>query len=668
MKQLQRTVLRLSLLFVTIAFLLPASICAKKQEGVLPKKYTELKAGDISSIRQMLEEGISVNAVDEKGHSLLMLAAYKGDIKTVKFLIEAGADISQQNRKPGLYFGDTPLEYALRGKQKEMVDYFLSLPAGKNAKSDKMITAIYACGLQSNHEMLKYLLDKGVVLSDEDKINTMILSVSSAYIKVSDETRKTIVLLLQDMVVDADDLRKSKYLRQNDKRGWNEEKINQILAIQESYQNKIKKKEAEQKSQDSLRHLLESGQADTIRFNYSKSTVLNLKEGSTKSTIIVTPRVDRIENEQGTKSSIVTWILLGLTILTVYYCCQQMVTHVYKERPTYLFPYIATYLLGGWAIYSIFSCVYRNLDDIMVRKQGEEKIAVLDVMSIPQQYKHRGQYHSYHVTQRYFVFTGNDSIRIAVNQGNTRFDADDYTEEERKHIKVRYDSDLRKLAVDNEKYFMQNLIWISFMGLLVLLYLLFCWGVFNGVLDAIQRKLFKPAVKDKRVLKHVEEEEEEETPFEIQIESMQIFGESVAVDTYWTLSDKEYLSMEEFIQDVQRSEQLHDSLPEERIRPERVLFNHPYVHISLSPLDGCLYGKEDINLYLTADNGFSFTEGELLFKVHHAMIPYLDRLKERTLAVVLGIGYKKESNVAKCSLMFQSEVEDDDEEEEDDEE
>lgn len=667
MKQLQRTVLRLSLLFVTIAFLLPASICAKKQEGVLPKKYTELQAGDTSSIQQMLEEGISVNAVDEKGHSLLMLAAYKGDMQTVKFLIEAGADISQQNRKPGLYFGDTPLEYALRGKQKKMVDFFLSLPADKNAKSDKMITAIYACGLQSNYEMLKYLLDKGVVLSDEDKINTMILSISSAYIKVSDETWKTIMLLLQDMVVDADDLRKSKYLRQNDKRGWNEEKINQILAIQESYQNKIKKKEAEQKSQDSLRHLLESGQADTIRFNYSKSTVLNLKEGSTKSIITVTPRVDRIENEQGTKSSTVAWILLGLTILTVYYCCQQMVTHVYKERPDYLFPYIATYLLGGWAIYSIFSCVYRNLDDIMVRKQGEEKIAVLDVMSIPQQYKHRGQYHSYYETNRYFVFTGNDSIRIAVNQGNTRFDADDYTEEERKHIKVRYDSDLRKLAVDNEKYFMQNLIWISFMGLLVLLYLLFCWGVFNGVLDAIQRKLFKPAAKDKRVLKHVEEEEEE-TPFEIQIESMQIFGESVAVDTYWTLSDKEYLSMEEFIQDVQRSEQLHDSLPEERINPKRVLFNHPYVHISLSPLDGCLYGEEDINLYLTADNGFSFTEGELLFKVHHAMIPYLDRLKERTLAVVLGIGYKKESNVAKCSLMFQSEVDDDEEDYEEDEE
>lgn len=654
--------------FVCILFLFPAFICAEQQpSSVLPKKYTELQAGDIPSIRQMLEEGISVNAVDEKGHSLLMLAAYKGDIKTVKFLIEAGADISQQNRKPGLYFGDTPLEYALRGKQKKMVDFFLSLPAGKNAKSDKMITAIYSCGLQSNYEMLKYLLDKGVVLSDEDKINTMILSISSAYIKVSDETRKTIMLLLQDMVVDADDLRKSKYLRQNDKRGWNEEKINQILAIQESYQNKIKKKEAEQKSQDSLRHLLESGQADTIRFNYSKSTVLNLKEGSTKSIIKVTPRVDRIENEQGTKNATVAWILLGLTILTVYYCCQQMVTHVYKERPDYLFPYIATYLLGGWAIYSIFSCVYRNLDDIMVRKQGEEKIAVLDVMSIPQQYKHRGQYHSYHVTQRYFVFTGNDSIRIAVNQGNTRFDADDYTEEERKHIKVRYDSNLRKLAIDNEKYFMQNLIWISFMGLLVLLYLLFCWGVFNGVLDAIQRKLFKPAVKDKRVLKHVEEDEEE-TPFEIQIESIRVFNESADVDTYWTLSDKVYLSMEEFIQDVQRSEQLHDSLPEERIHPERVLFNHPYVHISLSPLDGCLYGKEDINLYLTADNGFSFTEGELLFKVHHAMIPYLDRLKERTLAVVLGIGYKKESNVAKCSLMFQSEVEDDEEEEEDDEE
>ncbi|WP_294473257.1 ankyrin repeat domain-containing protein [uncultured Bacteroides sp.] len=640
--------------FVCILFLFPVFICAKQQpSSVLPKKYTELRAGDISSIRQMLEEGISVNAVDEKGHSLLMLAAYKGDIKTVKFLIEAGADINQLNRKPGLCFANTPLEYALRGKQKKMVDYLLFLSTDDNAKSDKMITAIYACGLQSNYEMLKYLLDKGVVLSDEDKINTMILSVSSAFIKVSDETQKTIMLLLQDMVVDADDLRKSRLLRQNDKRGWNEEKINQILTIQESYQNKIKKQKAEQKSQDSLRHLLESRQTDT----HSKSSVMSTEEKWTR-----IERVDYIKNEQGNKSAVVSWILLGLTILTVYYCCQQMVTHVYKERPDYLFPYIVTYLLGGWALYSIFSCVYRNLDDIIVRKQGEEKIAVLDLVSIPQQYEHRKQYHTYYEMHRYFVFTGNDSIRIAVNQGNTRFDADDYTEDELKHIKVRYDSSLRKLAVDNEKYFMQNLIWISFMGLLVLVYLLFCWGVFNGVLDAIQRKLFKPAVKDKRVLEDVEEDEEE-TPFEIQIERMQIFGESVAVDTYWTLSDKEYFSMKEFIQDVQHSEELHDSLPDERINPERVLFNHPYVHISLSPLDGCLYGEEDINLYFTSDNGFSFTEGELLFKVHHAMIPYLDRLKERTLAAVLGIGYKKESNVVKCLLMFQSEVEDEDYEE-----
>lgn len=635
-------------LFLWLLFCPVFVFAQKKSYQKIPQKYTGLETFDISTLHKMLEEGVSVNAIDEKGNSLLMLAAYEGDMEKVKYLIDAGADINQRNEKNIYTFGDTPLDYAIRGKHKELVDLFLSMNVDVNAKFRRATSTIYKCGMTRNYEMLRYLLlEKKVVVSDEDKINTMLVTLPHYNAPVTPAERQIIALLLRDLEVDADDLWNSSLTDRDEYRDV--KKVQTILRIQDSEEETKKRQAAEQRVQDSLKMLLETGKADTLRYNYVKGMVG--KGDSWRSKITVVPRVDFVENEQGNKSTATTWMLLGFTILMVHYCCRQIVTHVYRERPTYLFPYIAIYLLGSWAVYSIFSCVYQNLDEILVRKHGEEKTAVLNSESSTRQYRHRGQYHTYYIRNYYFVFTGNDSIRIAVNQGNTCFDADDYTEEERKHIKVRYDSASRKLVVDNDKYFMENRIWISFMFLLLLLILMFSWGVFNGVLYAMQRKVNKWAERPKRVPL----DEAPRKPFKLEIDKFHFFEDDVSVDTFWTLSSKEYQSMEDFIRDVQCSEQLHGSGPDERINPDRILFHLPKVHIS--PSDEYILGDEDISILLASDNGCYFTEGELLFKLHHAMIPYLDRLKEHTIAVILGYGYTEGSGVAEFTLMFQSEVE-----------
>ncbi len=638
-------------LFVAVLFLSPVFTYAQKQQALLPQKYADSKAGDTNSLQQMLKEGISINAVDEKGNSLLMLASYEGDMKKVRFLIDAGADINQHNEKNFLTFGDTPLDFAIRGRQKEIVDLFLSLNVDVNAKFRKATSTIYKCGMTGNYEMLHYLFQKGVVVSDEDKINTMILALPRLDMPVRQESRQIIRLLLQDLEVEADDIWKSSFVKRDDPRDV--KRVETILAIQDSDKETKKMQAAEQREQDSLRLLLESGQADTIRYNYTEG--MTGRGDKWRSKITVTPRVDAVENEQGDKSTAVSWILLGLTVLVVYYCCQQMMSHVYKERPTYLFPYIATYLIGGWVLYSIFSCIYLNLDDIMVRKQGEEKIATLKDEFRHRQYKSRGQYHSYIQTDYYFVFTGNDSIRIAVDQGNTRFDAGDYTGEKRNHIKVRYDSTSHKLSVDDDRYFMQNLIWIFFMCLLLLLIFMFCWGVFNGVLDAIQRKLLKAAENRNKAL----ETNYEERPSSDLSDKFHMFEEDQTIDTYWTFTSKEYLSKDDFIRDVQLSEERNGAEPDERLHPDRILFDFP--NVSISPSDDCIIGEEHFCIEITSDNGVNITEGELLFKLHNQIIPYLDRLSDHTIEVVLAVGYWEGSSVAVCTLMFQSELEMDEE-------
>lgn len=62
------------------------------------------RAGEAATLRTRITSGLSVNARDEKGNTLLMLAAYHGKPDTVQMLLKAGAEPDGRNTK-----GQTPL-------------------------------------------------------------------------------------------------------------------------------------------------------------------------------------------------------------------------------------------------------------------------------------------------------------------------------------------------------------------------------------------------------------------------------------------------------------------------------------------------------------------------------------------------------------------------------
>lgn len=62
------------------------------------------RAGEAAALSARIANGLSANACDEKGNTLLMLAAYHGKTDTVKVLLKAGADPDGRNAK-----GQTPL-------------------------------------------------------------------------------------------------------------------------------------------------------------------------------------------------------------------------------------------------------------------------------------------------------------------------------------------------------------------------------------------------------------------------------------------------------------------------------------------------------------------------------------------------------------------------------
>lgn len=55
------------------------------------------RAGDTAALEDMLAAGLPPNLSDEKGNTLLMLAAYHGHEETVRMLIARGAEVDRRN-------------------------------------------------------------------------------------------------------------------------------------------------------------------------------------------------------------------------------------------------------------------------------------------------------------------------------------------------------------------------------------------------------------------------------------------------------------------------------------------------------------------------------------------------------------------------------------------
>ncbi len=86
-------------------------------ESSLHNLIKAIKRGDVESIRSLIESGVDVNAPNEQGLTPLCIAAGKGNTQVLNVLIDAGVDVN----KPSLT-GFSPLSWAVMGKQKKAAD------------------------------------------------------------------------------------------------------------------------------------------------------------------------------------------------------------------------------------------------------------------------------------------------------------------------------------------------------------------------------------------------------------------------------------------------------------------------------------------------------------------------------------------------------------------
>ncbi|KAJ0161661.1 putative ankyrin repeat protein [Colletotrichum tanaceti] len=84
------------------------------------RMYDGARKGDVALFQQALPAGLPANMTNEKGDTLLMLAAYHGHAELVKLLIQHGADPNRLNDS-----GQSPLAGAVFKKEDAVIEVLL---------------------------------------------------------------------------------------------------------------------------------------------------------------------------------------------------------------------------------------------------------------------------------------------------------------------------------------------------------------------------------------------------------------------------------------------------------------------------------------------------------------------------------------------------------------
>ena len=124
-------------------------------------KMVEHQHERIELVQLLLKHGTSINARTEHGDTALMLAASRGNLQTVRVLLEYGADPYEHYRYPEA----TALTYATGEGHSRVVDHLFD--RGLPTSSPPAVTALQIACLYRQHETLRIFLARGVDVDAE---------------------------------------------------------------------------------------------------------------------------------------------------------------------------------------------------------------------------------------------------------------------------------------------------------------------------------------------------------------------------------------------------------------------------------------------------------------------------------------------------------------------
>ncbi|MCZ4076507.1 ankyrin repeat domain-containing protein [Rhodococcus sp. H36-A4] len=107
------------------------------------------RSGDGTWLAAFIEAGGSADLTNDKGDTLLILAAYHARVEAVSILLAAGADVERVNDN-----GQTALAAAVFRRSRELVELFLTADANPDTGTRSATTIATFFGLDDMAELL----------------------------------------------------------------------------------------------------------------------------------------------------------------------------------------------------------------------------------------------------------------------------------------------------------------------------------------------------------------------------------------------------------------------------------------------------------------------------------------------------------------------------------
>jgi len=124
-----------------------------------------VKAGDLATVRELIDARADVNATSGDGSVPLLWVAYNSDIEMARVLITAGAKVDVANN-----YGVTPLLQASRTGDAEMMGLLIKAGADPNRSNPQGETPLMAASRSGSLPAVRLLLDRGVDVNATDAV------------------------------------------------------------------------------------------------------------------------------------------------------------------------------------------------------------------------------------------------------------------------------------------------------------------------------------------------------------------------------------------------------------------------------------------------------------------------------------------------------------------
>ena len=125
--------------------------------------HTAAREGDISKMESLLSDGICIDSQESTHKTPLMIAAFNGKLRAVRYLIENGADMSIVDNS-----GWNSLHFASQGVDPDMIDLIASHVADIDSLASEAFTPLMVASDNGRLQAVKYLLKSGADLSLKD--------------------------------------------------------------------------------------------------------------------------------------------------------------------------------------------------------------------------------------------------------------------------------------------------------------------------------------------------------------------------------------------------------------------------------------------------------------------------------------------------------------------